>query len=53
MTWVFVILSNLNDINRKKGQSDVSIILGGQELWFAFFITILYVFSLLFPNNSK
>ncbi|KAF5620411.1 hypothetical protein F25303_12563 [Fusarium sp. NRRL 25303] len=41
MTWVFVILSNLNDINRKKGQSDVSMILGGQELWFAFFITIL------------
>ncbi|KAI1045549.1 hypothetical protein LB505_013780, partial [Fusarium chuoi] len=41
MTWVFVILSNLNDINYKKGQSDVSIILGGQELWFAFFITIL------------
>ncbi|KAI1053360.1 hypothetical protein LB506_012391 [Fusarium annulatum] len=41
MTWVFVILSNLNDINRRKGQSGVSIILGGQELWFAFFITIL------------
>lgn len=43
MTWVFVILSNTYDIKRGEWRSDAHSLLSDQELWFAVFMTILYV----------
>ncbi len=42
-TWVFVILGNTYDIKRGEWRSDANSLLSAQELWFAAFMTILYV----------
>ncbi|KAG5657955.1 hypothetical protein KAF25_006906 [Fusarium avenaceum] len=42
MTWVFVILGNINDA-KYKWQSSGRVLLSGQEVWFALGITILVV----------
>ncbi|KAM0232855.1 hypothetical protein ACHAP5_010620, partial [Fusarium lateritium] len=41
MTWVFVILGNVNDVKHDEWRSSGKILLSGQEVWFALGITIL------------
>lgn len=43
MTWVFVILGNTYDIKRGEWNHNANSLLSAQELWFAVFMTILYV----------
>ena len=46
MTWVFVIMGNTYDIKRGEWRSDTHSLLSAQELWFAVFMTVLYVYSI-------
>ncbi|KAH6968115.1 hypothetical protein DER45DRAFT_638422 [Fusarium avenaceum] len=41
MTWVFVILGNINDAKYSEWHSSGKVLLSGQEVWFALGITIL------------
>lgn len=52
MTWVFVILGNINDAKYSEWHSSGKVLLSGQEVWFALGITILYVSARTFPNTS-
>ena len=40
---MFVIMGNVYDIKRGEWRSDASTMISAQELWFAVFMTILYV----------
>jgi hypothetical protein len=51
-TWVFVILGNTYDIKCGEWRSDANSLLSVQELWFAGFMTILYVTESRWPNAS-
>lgn len=42
-TWVFVVLGDLYDIKTGEWRSDSHSLLSAQELWFAVFMTILFV----------
>lgn len=42
-TWVFVVLGDMYDIKRGEWRSDSHSLLSAQELWFAVFMTILFV----------
>jgi hypothetical protein len=42
-TWVFVVLGNTYDIKRGEWRHDANSLLSAQELWFAVFMTVLYV----------
>jgi hypothetical protein len=44
-TWVFVILGNIYDIKRGEWRRDANTLLSAQELWFAVFMTVLYVIA--------
>lgn len=57
MTWVFVIMGNTYDIKRGEWRSDTHSLLSAQELWFAVFMTVLYVYNIfqkkqLLTNHS-
>jgi hypothetical protein len=52
MTWVFVIMGNTYDIKRGEWRSDTHSLLSAQELWFAVFMTVLYVYN-IFPRKSN
>lgn len=43
MTWVFVVMGDVYDIKRGEWHADAHSLLSAQELWFAVFMTILYV----------
>lgn len=43
MTWVFVIMGNTYDIKLGQWRSDTHSLLSAQELWFAVFMTVLWV----------
>jgi hypothetical protein len=43
MTWVFVIMGNTYDIKRGQWNPDAHSLLSAKELWFAVFMTVLYV----------
>ena len=52
-TWVFVVLGNTYDIKRGEWRHDANSLLSAQELWFAVFMTVLYVEVLNhIANNS-
>ena len=42
-TWVFVILGNLYDIKTGEWSTSAHALISGQEMWFAVFMTVLYV----------
>jgi hypothetical protein len=42
-TWVFVVLGNTYDIKRGEWRADANSLLSAQELWFAVFMTVLFV----------
>jgi hypothetical protein len=49
-TWMFVVMGNVYDIKTGHWRSDAHVLIGTQELWFAVFMTVLYV--LPFPPHQ-
>lgn len=50
---MFVVMGNVYDIKTGQWRSDANILISTQELWFAVFMTVLYVLVVPLSMNSN